>query len=129
MIDKLAWIEVQQKQILSTKSYGKDKYYIPGGKRELGESDAAALCREIREELSINLREETLRFVGTFQAQAHGHPLGILVNMTCYTALYDGTLKAANEIEEIKWLTFLDKEFVSDVDKKIFDFLQARGVL
>jgi 8-oxo-dGTP diphosphatase len=124
MIDKLAWIEVHQKQILSTKSYGKDKYYIPGGK-----SDAAALCREIREELSINLREETFNFVGTFQAQAHGHPFGTLVNMTCYTALYDGTLKAANEIEEIKWLTYLDKELVSDVDKKIFDFLHAKGLL
>lgn len=129
MIDKLAWIEVQNKKILSTKSYGKEKYYIPGGKRELGESDAAALCREIREELSIDLREETLSFLDTFQAQAHGHPLGILVKMTCYTALYDGILKAASEIEEIKWLTYLDKEFVSDVDKKIFDFLHAKGLL
>ena len=129
MIDKLAWIEVQQKQILSTKSYGKEKYYIPGGKRELGESDASALCREIREELSIVLREETLSFVGSFQAQAHGHPIGISVTMTCYTAFYDGTLKAASEIEEIKWLTYLDKEFVSDVDKKIFDFLHAKGLL
>jgi len=33
-IDKLAWIELQNKSILFTKSYGKDKFYIPGGKRE-----------------------------------------------------------------------------------------------
>ena len=35
-IDKLAWIELQNKSILSTKSFGKDKFYIPGGKREKG---------------------------------------------------------------------------------------------
>ena len=55
MIDKLAWIAIQAKHILSTKSVSKEKYYIPGGKRESGETDAAALCREIKEELGIDL--------------------------------------------------------------------------
>jgi 8-oxo-dGTP pyrophosphatase MutT (NUDIX family) len=40
-IDKIA-IEIQQGKILSTKSKGK-KYYIPGGKRESGESDEQTL--------------------------------------------------------------------------------------
>jgi len=129
MIDKLAWIEIQDKHILSTKSFGIDKYYIPGGKREAAETDAAALCREIKEELSIDLRTETLQFVGTFQAQAHGHPNGTQIQMTCYTAGYTGTLKAAAEIAEIKWLTYLDKDNISEVDKIIFDFLHAEGLL
>lgn len=43
IIDKLAWIHVVDKQILSTRSKGKEKYYIPGGKRENGETDAQAL--------------------------------------------------------------------------------------
>ena len=30
LIDKLAWILIHNKTILSTRSYGKDKYYIPG---------------------------------------------------------------------------------------------------
>lgn len=129
MIDKLAWIAMQDKQILSTKSYGKEKYYIPGGKREPGETDAAALCREIKEELSIELCVETLQLVGTFKAQADGHPNGTLVQMTCYTAGYTGTLKAAVQIAEIKWLTFSDKDMISEVDKIIFDFLHAEGLL
>ena len=129
MIDKLAWIEIQDKHILSTKSIGKDVYYIPGGKRESGETDAAALCREIKEELSIDLAVETLQYVGSFQAPAHGHPEGTLVNMTCYKAAYTGTLKAAAEIAEIKWLTYLDKDKISEVDKIIFDFLRAEGGL
>ena len=55
LIDKLAWIEIKDKMILSTKTYGKDKYYIPGGKREKGETDEQALYREIKEELSIDI--------------------------------------------------------------------------
>jgi len=129
MIDKLAWIAIQNKHILSTRSYGKDKYYIPGGKRATGETDAAALCREIKEELSIDLRVETLQFVGSFQAQAHGHLTGTLVKMTCYKAGYEGNLKAAAEIAEIKWLTYLDKDKISEVDKIIFDFLHLEGLL
>ncbi len=82
IIDKIAWIELKDKSILSTKSYGKDKYYIPGGKRETGETDEQALVREINEELSIVISSETINYIGTFEAQAHGHSEGILVKMT-----------------------------------------------
>lgn len=67
-IDKLAWLEIQGNRILLTKSYGKDKYYIPGGKRELGETDAQALLREIHEELTVRIDPRTLQFVGIFEA-------------------------------------------------------------
>jgi 8-oxo-dGTP pyrophosphatase MutT (NUDIX family) len=41
--------------ILSTRSRDKDVYYLPGGKRELGETDVQTLVREIREELFDHL--------------------------------------------------------------------------
>ena len=129
MIDNLAWIEVHNKKILSTKNFGKDKYYIPGGKREAGETDATALCREIREELSVELNEATLAFVGTFQAQAHDFPEGTIVQLTCYTGSYTGTLQAAAEIVEVVWLSYSDKDKISEVDKIIFDFLHAQDLL
>ena len=34
IIDKIALLYLQDGSILSTLSKGKDKYYIPGGKRE-----------------------------------------------------------------------------------------------
>ena len=104
-IDKLAWIELQNKSLLSTKSYGKDKYYIPRGKREIGETDQQALVREIYEELTVSIDTNTLKFVGIFEAQAHGDPEGVLVKMTCYSGTYSGELKASAEIEEVKWPT------------------------
>ncbi|MDJ1495834.1 NUDIX domain-containing protein [Cytophagaceae bacterium DM2B3-1] len=128
-IDKLAWIELKNKSILSTRTYGKDKYYIPGGKRELGETDVQALCREINEELCINLNNDTLQLVGVFQAQAHGHPEGTMVQMTCYMAEYTGEISAASEIEEITWLNYSDKDKISEVDKLIFDFLKEKDLL
>ena len=129
LIDKLAWILINNNAILSTKSYGKDKYYIPGGKREQGETDKQALYREIKEELSVELKIETLQFLGEFQAQAHGHPPGTTVKMTCYMAEYTGELKPDSEIEEIIWLNHADKDKIAEVDKLIFDFLKEKNLI
>lgn len=129
IIDKLAWIEIKDKSILSTKSYGKDKFYIPGGKREIGETDEQALIREISEELSVTIDKKTLIYIGTFEAQAHGHLEGVIVKMTCYSGQYFGELKASSEIEEIKWLKYSDKDKISDVDKLIFDYLENNNLL
>ncbi len=129
IIDKLAWIELKDKTILSTKSYGKDKYYIPGGKREIGETDEQALIREVNEELSVNIDSKTLNYIGTFEAQAHGHADGVMVKMTCYSGKYTGELKANSEIEEIKWLSYADTDKISEVDKLIFENLKENNLL
>ena len=128
-IDKIAFIEIQKGRILSTKSKGKTKYYIPGGKRESGETDEQTLIREISEELSVDILPNTAEYIGTFSAQSDGAKEGITVIMTCYKAAYFGNLKANNEIEEIKWLNYNDLEIVSEVDKKIFSFLNEKGEL
>lgn len=129
VIDKLAWIEIQDKTILSTRSKGKDTYYIPGGKRELGETDIQALTREIKEELSVDLIEDSIQFLGVFAGQAHGHPEGVQVKMQCYTSHFTGILQPAAEIEEMVWLRFEDIEKVSPVDKIIFQWLKERNLI
>jgi 8-oxo-dGTP diphosphatase len=129
IIDKLAWVEIVNNEILSTKSFGKNKYYIPGGKRENNETDEQALCREIKEELSVELIPASFDFIGVFQAPADGHSADTFVKMTCYASSYTGLIKANSEIEEIIWLTYSDKDKISEVDKKIFDFLQESNML
>ena len=49
--------------------------------------------------------------------------------MTCYKAHYKGEIKPCSEIEDIKWLTSNDIDFVSFVDVKIFNYLNALGQL
>ncbi|RNI29132.1 NUDIX hydrolase [Rufibacter latericius] len=128
-IDKLAWIEIKDGHILSSRSKGRTKYYIPGGKREPSENDFTALSREIKEELTVDLVEETVNYFGTFQAQADNHAEGVEVKMTCYTGAYKGTIQPASEIEEVVWLSYADREKVSPVDQIIFDWLKEEELL
>lgn len=124
-IDKLAWIYIKDRKILSTRSKGKDAWYIPGGKRETGESDQQALIREVREELTVDLIPATITYLNTFKAQAHGKPEGVFVQMTCYTADYKGELVPSAEIEEMAWLkSDIDPALLSPVDRIIFAYLK-----
>lgn len=129
IIDKVAYLHLKDGKILNTRSKGKDKYYLPGGKREGHESDMETLVREIKEELTVDIIESTARFYGVFEAQAHGKEEGVLVKMTCYTAEYSGELKADSEIAELVWLTSADAALVSPVDQLIFADLKGKGML
>ncbi len=128
-IDKVAWIHLRDGRVLSTRSRGKDTWYLPGGKREAGESDEACLVREIREELAVTLRSDSLRSLGVFAAAAHGKPPGTEIHMACYAAEYDGELCASAEIEEFAWLGYADRAQSAPVDQLIFDTLHHGGEL
>ncbi|HZG07284.1 MAG TPA: NUDIX domain-containing protein [Streptomyces sp.] len=128
-IDKIAWFRLEGGRILSTRSHGKDVHYIPGGKREPGESDVQTLVREIGEELTVAIVADSAVHVGTFAAQAHGHAAGTTVRMTCYTADYQGTLTPSSEVEEVVRLTCADRGRVSPVDRLVFDHLHRSGRL
>ena len=129
VVDKVAFLYLKDGKVLSTRSKGKDKYYIPGGKRESGETDIETLVREVKEELSVDIVESSAKLYGVFEAQAHGKAEGVIVRMTCYTAEYTGELKADSEIAEIVWLTMEDIESVSPVDKLIMADLHEKGLL
>lgn len=128
-IDKLAWVYIKNKQLLVARSKGKDTYYIPGGKRDEGETDPEALIREIKEELSVDLAPATIKYLETFKAQAHGKPDGVLVKITCYLAEFKGEIQADAEIEEVAWLNFNDKSRTSPITIIIMDWLHSQGMI
>jgi 8-oxo-dGTP diphosphatase len=128
VIDKVAWVRLEDGKVLSTRSRGKDTYYLPGGKREDGESDLQTLVREIREELAVEIVPESVAPLGVWEAQAHGHPDGVTVRMSCYTGDYRGTPRPSSEIEEVVWLSYADRAWVAPVDQLIFDALRGRGL-
>lgn len=129
LIDKIAFLYLVDGLLLSTRSKGKDAYYIPGGKRENGETDIETLVREIKEELTVDIIPETAKLYGVFEAQAHGKAEGVIVRMTCYTADFTGNVAASSEIEELRWLTTADMEIISPVDKLIFADLHSKGLM
>lgn len=126
-IDKLAWIRIEERKVLCARSRGRDAWFLPGGKREAGESDTDALVREIGEELGVELRRASLQPLHVFEAQAHGQPEGVMVRMTCYTGDYDGVLRASAEIDEIAWMGSRDRARLSLVGQIILDWLHAEG--
>ncbi|HVZ66836.1 MAG TPA: NUDIX domain-containing protein [Patescibacteria group bacterium] len=128
-IDKLAYIEIQNKKVLVSLSRGKDTWYIPGGKREGEETDHQALTREVKEELTVDLIPETIEYYGTFEAQAHGKPEGTIVRMTCYTAKFNGELKPSSEIEKLDFFDYSQKPLTSPVDFLIMDDLKEKGLI
>jgi 8-oxo-dGTP pyrophosphatase MutT (NUDIX family) len=128
-IDKLAYIHLKDRKILTTLSRGKDTWYIPGGKREAGESDHEALIREVEEELTVKLKPKTIKHYGTFEAQAHSHPEGTIVRMTCYTADLEGTLQPSSEIEKMDFFNYEGRLKSSPVDVLIYDDLKSKGLI
>lgn len=130
LIDKIAWIHIKDRKVLATRSKGKDAWYLPGGKREEGESDEQTLIREIREELDVDIDQKTIKYLGTFQAQAHGKPEGVFVQMTCYTAEYHGSLMPSQEIEEMDWHdSAVDQNLLSPVDRIIYKHLKENNLI
>lgn len=129
LIETVAWVRVADGRILCARSRGKDVFYIPGGKREPGETELDTLLREIKEELTLDLLPDTARHVGTYQEQAHAQADGIVVTMSCYTADYQGTPTASSEIAELDWLGYADRDRVAPVDQLLFDDLRAGGQL
>jgi 8-oxo-dGTP pyrophosphatase MutT (NUDIX family) len=86
-----------------------DAFYLPGGKREPGESDAQALAREVHEELGVRLRLETLSLAGVFTEAAHGYPGGRLVRLVGYRAGYQERLRPGAEVAEARWVSHADR--------------------
>ena len=129
LIDKIALIYIKDKKILCTLSKGKDTYYLPGGKREKDEADIDTLLRECKEELDVEVKKETVKYYGTFEAQAHAKEEGIIVKMTCYRADFNGNITPSSEIESINWLNsnYLNK--ISQVDKLIFNDLKKNNLI
>ncbi|CAI1557261.1 pyrimidine (deoxy)nucleoside triphosphate pyrophosphohydrolase [Serratia quinivorans] len=123
-IDKLGWVYIQDKKVLMARSYNKETFYIPGGKREIGESDRDALTREIKEELSVDLINDSIISLGEFHGQADGKPAGVMVKIHCFSADFSGEIKANAEIEEISWLTHADCYRCSEVAVKVLNELK-----
>lgn len=122
--EKVAWVFVQAGQVLVTRNQGRDLFYFPGGHRELGESDAETLVREIDEELQAAIDPATMEHVGTYETFEGSRPK---FRMICYTAAYDGPLTPSQEIAEKAWFRYQDRDRVSPADQLVFDTLHADG--
>ncbi|WP_030107153.1 NUDIX hydrolase [Actinoalloteichus caeruleus] len=129
VIDKVAWLEIVDGAVLCARSRGKELFYLPGGKRDPGETDVQTLVREVDEELGVEVLADSAEHVATVEASADGKAEGVLVRMACYRAEHRGTPEPRAEIEELAWLTSADRERLSEAGRAVFDDLRERGLL
>lgn len=104
LMHKAAGIIIEDRSLLVLRSHGKAMFFAPGGKLEREETPKQALVRELREEISIEVKEGEMRFFATFTATAAGLA-DTNLNMDVFVVnSYRGTISPRSEIAECCWM-------------------------
>jgi 8-oxo-dGTP diphosphatase len=90
-------------RVLLVRKHGTAAFMQPGGKRDAGESDVAALSRELTEELGCHVIENSARRLGVFECVAANEP-GFRVRAAVYAVDIEGAIEPKAEIEEMVWV-------------------------
>jgi len=90
-------------RVLLVRKRGTAAFMQPGGKRDAGESDVAALSREIVEELGCRVRENSAQALGVFDCQAANEP-GFQVRAAVYAVDVEGAVTPQAEIDQVVWV-------------------------
>ncbi len=128
-IQKSALVTVHNGKLLVARSFGKNLFYVPGGKIETHETAEQALFREVEEELATEIVEESVSELGVFTSQAHGKRQGKQVNLHAFVASLKAEPHASQEIEELRWIGAEDSEAVSSATRLILDDLVQKAVV
>jgi 8-oxo-dGTP diphosphatase len=98
-----ALIRDREGRVLLVRKRGTAAFMQPGGKREPGEDDVAALARELDEELGCRVVPDSVSSIGIFDCQAANEP-DRQVNAAVYVVDVTGAVAARAEIDEILWI-------------------------
>jgi 8-oxo-dGTP diphosphatase len=98
-----ALIRDDEGRVLLVRKRGTEAFMQPGGKRDAGESDVAALAREVVEELGCRVDQNTARALGIFECAAANEP-GYRVRAAVYAVNVEGAIGPQAEIDRIVWV-------------------------
>src|SRR5476649_1172605 len=90
-------------RVLLVRKRGTAAFMQPGGKRDAGESDVAALSREIVEELGCRVIEDSAQALGVFDCVAANEP-GFQVRAAVYAVDVEGAIEPQAEIDQVAWV-------------------------
>ena len=98
-----ALIRDERGRVLLIRKRGTAAFMQPGGKRDPGESDIAALARELVEELGCRVAESSARPLGVFECAAANEPHH-RVRAAVYSVDVEGPVIPRAEIDQVVWV-------------------------
>ncbi len=96
---------IENRKLLLAYSRNKQCFYLPGGKIDEGETAKDALCREIAEEMNVDLEESDLQFYTHIIAPAYGEMNGTIMEQECFFLNKKIQPVASAEIGELKYFS------------------------
>lgn len=120
-IDCVGLIVVKDRKLLLAFSKNKGAWYLPGGKTDAGETPVAALQREVREELNMDLAAHTLKWYYHITAPAFGEK-DLLMKQNCFLHELEQTPRPSAEIAAVR---FFDLETYKKEEHQVHGVLLA----
>ncbi len=103
---------------------GRGKWTVPGGLVELGESAKQTVMREVREETNLEVDQpELIDVVNSVTTDENGRIKYHFVIVDYFVKLEGGTLKAADDAAELRWVEFSEVENY-DLTRSFREFFQ-----
>ena len=120
---------IRDRRVLMVTARGRDVWFMPGGKIDPGETEAAAAAREAEEEVAVRLDPAALEALFTVRVQAHGEPDGRLVRMIVFGAETTAEPAASAEVSAVHWATSLDEDNCPPAGVEVLRRLHAAGLI
>ena len=123
---------IKDNKLLLAYSKNKQCFYLPGGKIEEDETAAAALCREIAEELHVRLSASDLEYYTHISAPAYGENKGIVMEQDCFLVHCDIEPVPGAEIGELRYFSlreYLEQAATAPGAVMILEQLAAAGLV
>lgn len=118
----LVHLNKEYNKILVVKSRENKKFYLAGGKIEKNESPIQALIREIKEELDVDIIEDSIKYLKTIISDAYPQT-NKKVKLVCYSANWIGEVSPQAEISEVSYIDVSEKNMFAPAVNQLLDEL------
>jgi 8-oxo-dGTP diphosphatase len=112
-------VSVPQYTVLLGRKKTDLKWQFPGGKVDPEETFEQAAVREMKEEASVDLKENRLGYLKSFLTKKQGEAQSRLYVL--FAGPYEGYFKAGDDIVELRWFS------LEDMDNNLLDTHKAFG--